>query len=110
MDTNPTKNCSIDRLVTQPGLVEAVKTGTKTQQRRDGVYGWAGETFDLDGMVFIITDLRRQRLGEMTDEDAKAEGYPSLESYKEIILRMHAGMSWNEDSLVWVHCFTLKMD
>lgn len=110
MDTNPKKTCSIERLVTQPRLAEAVKTGMKTQQRRDGVYGWPGETFDLDGMLFIITDLRRQRLGDMTDEDAKAEGYPSLESYKEIILKMHAGMSWNVESLVWVHSFAVRTD
>ena len=110
MDTYPKKTCSIDRLVTQPRLVEAVKAGMKTQQRRDGVYGWPGETFDLDGMVFVISDLQRQRLGDMTDADAKAEGYPSLESYKDIILRMHAGMTWDAESLVWVHSFAVKAD
>jgi len=41
----------------------------------------------------------------MTDADANAEGYPSLEMYKGLILKMHAGMSWNEDDLVWVHSF-----
>lgn len=108
MEENPEKTCSIERLVTQPRLVEAVKAGKKTQQRRDGVYGWPGETFDLGGMVFVITGLQRQRLGDMTEDDAKAEGYPSLESYKEIILKMHAGMSWNIESLVWVHSFSAK--
>jgi hypothetical protein len=23
--------------------------------------------------------------------------------YKDLILRMHAGMTWNEEDLVWVH-------
>lgn len=110
MDTKPTKNCSIDRLVTQPRLIEAVKKGMKTQQRRDGVYGWPGETFELDGMTFVITDLQRQRLGDMTDEDAKAEGFPGLESYKDIILKMHAGMTWSDDSLVWVHSFAARKE
>ena len=110
MDTYPKKTCSIERLVTQPRLIEAVKAGLKTQQRRDGVYGWPGETFILDGMVFEITGLQRQRLGDMSDEDAKAEGFQSLESYKEIILKMHAGMNWNVESLVWVHSFAVKTD
>jgi hypothetical protein len=25
--------------------------------------------------------------------------------YKNIILKMHAGMTWENDSLVWVHSF-----
>jgi hypothetical protein len=110
MEAYPEKTCSIERLVTQAKLVEATKAGIKTQQRRDGVYGWPGETFDLDGMTFVVTDLKRQRLGDMTDADAKAEGYPNLETYRDIILKMHAGMTWNPDSLVWVHCFAAKMD
>lgn len=105
METYPEKNCSIDRLVTQPKLVAAAKAGTKTRQGRDGVYGWPGETFVLEDMTFVITDLKRERLGDMTDDDAKREGFMSLEMYKDIILKMHAGMTWNPDSLVWVHSF-----
>lgn len=110
MEAYPEKTCSIDRLVTHAKLVEATKSGMKTQQRRDGVYGYPGETFDLDEMTFIVTDLKRQRLGDMTDADARAEGYPSLDMYKDIILKMHAGMTWEADSLVWVHSFTAKAD
>ena len=108
MENLPPKTCAIERLVTQPRLVAAVKAGTKTQQRRDGVYGWTGECFDLEGMAFIITDLSRQRLGDMTDEDARAEGFPGLVLYKDIILKMHTGMSWDDDHLVWVHTFAAK--
>lgn len=109
MSDYPEKTCSIDRLVTHAKLVEATKAGTKTQQRRDGVYGLPGETFDLDGIKFVVTDLTRQRLGDMTDDDAKAEGYPSLDMYRDIILKMHTGMTWEADSLVWVHSFS-KVD
>jgi hypothetical protein len=108
VEVYPERTCSIERLVTHPKLVAATKAGTKTQQRRDGIYGFPGETFDLEGMTFVVTDLKRQRLGDMTDEHAQAEGYPNLEVYKDIILRMHAGMTWNLDSLVWVHTFSVK--
>jgi hypothetical protein len=110
METYPEKTCSIDRLVTHPKLVASAIAGIKTQQRRDGVYGLPGETFDLEGKTFVVTDLTRQRLGDMTDEHAQAEGYPNLEMYKDIILKMHAGMTWNTDSLVWVHTFAIKID
>lgn len=110
MDNYPEKTCSIDRLVTHAKLVEMTKAGKKTQQRRNGVYGYPGETFELDGMTFVVTDLRQQRLGDMTDADASAEGYPNLEMYRDLILRMHAGMTWNPDSMVWVHTFQAKQD
>ncbi|MGZ8225784.1 MAG: ASCH domain-containing protein [Methylococcaceae bacterium] len=108
MTDYPQKTCSIDRLVTHAKLVAATLAGSKTQQRRDGVYGWPGETFVLEGVTFVVTDLKRERLGDMTDAEAQAEGYPNLEIYKDIILRMHAGMTWNRDSLVWVHTFAAK--
>jgi hypothetical protein len=110
MENLPEKTCSIDKLVTQPMMISSVKSGNKTQQRRNGVYGYPGETFELDGMTFVITDLKRERLGDMTDEHAKAEGFPSLEFYQDIILKMHAGMTWNPDSPVWTHSFALKTD
>lgn len=110
MTTQPEKTCSIDRLITQPKLVELVKSGGKTQQRRNGVYGWPGETFILDGRVFVITELFRQRIGDMTDSDAQAEGFPSVGLYQEVIRKMHGGMTWNDDGEVWVHVFLEKSD
>ncbi len=105
MSDYPEKTCSIENLVRQPKLIEAVLAGRKTQQRRNGVYAYPGESFELEGVAFNVTGLNRQRLGDMTDADAQAEGFPSLAMYKDLILRMHTGMTWNEDDLVWVHSF-----
>lgn len=105
MNNYPEKTCEIERLVTHPKLVEAVLAGNKTEQRRDGIYAYPGETFELDGVQFTVTDLERKTLGDMTTIDAQAEGYPSMEAYKTLILRMHAGMQWDESHLVWVHKF-----
>lgn len=101
----PEKTCDIDRLIRHPKSVAAAITGTKTQQRRDGLYAYPNETFELEGIPFIVTAVERQRLGDMTDEDAQKEGYPSLAVYKQIILQMHANMAWDEEGLVWLHTF-----
>ncbi len=101
----PNKTCEIDRLLRHPKLIAAAISGAKTQQRRDGLYAYPNETFELEGIPFIITSVERQRIGEMTEEDAKAEGYPNLEIYKQIILQMHANMTWDDQGLVWVHSF-----
>lgn len=101
----PEKTCEINRLVTHPRLVALTIAGSKTQQRRDGLYAYPNETFALDGITFVVTSVERRRIGDMTDADAVAEGYPDLETYKKIILSMHANMTWNDDDLVWVHTF-----
>jgi hypothetical protein len=101
----PEKTCSIDRLVRHARLVAAALRGEKTEQRRDGVYGYPGEVFELEGEQFEMLELSRERLGDMTLETAQAEGYESLDAYKDLILRMHRGMEWDEEHLVWVHRF-----
>ncbi len=101
----PEKTCSIERLVTHEKLVQATIAGRKTQQRRNGVYAYPNEAFELEGKTFVVTELYQQRLGDMTDADAQAEGYPSLEMYRDLILKMHRGMNWNDEASAWVHCF-----
>lgn len=103
----PEKTCEIERLVTHPKLVEAALAGTKTQQRRNGIYGYPGEEFELEGTKFVITDLNHVRLGDMTEEDARAEGFPNIAFYRDVIIKMHAGMEWDEDHLVWLHEFKI---
>ena len=101
----PKKTCEITRLVRHPKLVNAALAGTKTQQRRDGVYAYPGETFQLEDTLFIVTALERKTLGDMTDDVAKAEGYPDLAAYKNLILNMHPGMEWDSNHKLWVHIF-----
>ena len=105
MSDYPEKTCSIDRLIRHPKLVAAAVAGRKTEQRRDGVYAWPGERFTLQGVEFVCTELIRQRLGDMGDADARAEGFDSFEGYKALILRMHHAMEWNPDAPVWLHRF-----
>jgi hypothetical protein len=108
MNDYPEKTCEIDRLVRQARLVEAALAGQKTEQRRDGVYAYPGETFDLKGTCFEVVSLTRERLGDMSDSDARAEGFQSLAQYRDLILRMHRGMEWDEEHLVWVHRFRAR--
>lgn len=106
MPDYPQKTCEIDRLVTKPDLIKAALAGDKTQQRRNGVYGYPGEQFSLQGQQFVITKLERQTLGEMTEADASYEGYASFAAYQQSILAIHPGMQWRPEGRVWVHTFT----
>lgn len=110
MSQFPAKTCQIDRLIRHPKLVAAALAGEKTQQRRDGLYAYPGENFFLETTEFTITHVARQRIGDMTEADAHAEGYADLASYKTLILSMHQNMNWNEDGWVWVHSFQRVSD
>ncbi|KMY52677.1 MULTISPECIES: ASCH domain-containing protein [Bacillaceae] len=102
----PPKTCTIERLVTVPADVEKVLNGKKTATRRNGRYADIGEIMTLEGQEFVVERVYSQSLGELTDEQAKQEGYESLEEYKDSILSMHPGMPWVPSMKVWVHEFS----
>lgn len=106
----PPKTCTIERLVTMPTDVEKVLTGTKTATRRNGRYADIGEVMDLEDRQFVVDRVYRQQLGELTDADAKREGFGSLEDYKNSILELHPGMPWVPKMNVWVHEFSPVKD
>lgn len=99
------KNCGIDQAVHQERLKKAMPNGNKAQQRRNGVYAYPGEKFEVEGVEFTITRVVQQLLYEMTDIDAQTVGFETLEPYNSVILKMHPGMSWINDGVAWVHTF-----
>ncbi|MFC5452836.1 ASCH domain-containing protein [Paenibacillus aestuarii] len=101
----PPKTCTIERLVTLPADVEKVIQGRKTATRRNGRYADVGEIMTLEGHEFVVENVYSQSLGELTEDNAKQEGYADLEAYKQSILSMHPGMPWLPQMKVWVHEF-----
>ena len=101
----PPKTCSVDRLVTIEEDVKKVLAGEKTATRRNGRYADTGEVMTLEGRQFVVENVYSQSLGELTDADARREGFQSVEEYKQSILSMHPGMPWLPQMRVWVHEF-----
>ena len=84
--------------------IEAVAAGEVTQIHRGQRYAEEGDTFELDGQQFEVVDVTERTLGDMTDEDARREGSPDLESYKQRLIRVHGGdFEWNDDDEVVRH-------
>jgi N4-acetylcytidine amidohydrolase len=101
----PPKTCTIDRLITNPEDQKKVLEGRKTATRRNGRYADPGEIMELEGRRFVVHNVYSQSLGELTDEHCRAEGFDSLEEYKNYILSMHPGMPWLPHMTVWAHEF-----
>ena len=102
----PPKTCTIDRLVTIKDDVKKVLGGEKTATRRNGRYADPGEIMILEGRQFVVDKVYSQSLGELTDDDARREGFHSVEEYKQSILSLHPGMPWLPQMRVWVHEFS----
>ncbi|WP_099354015.1 ASCH domain-containing protein [Fredinandcohnia onubensis] len=105
----PAKTCTIERLVTMDSDVKKVLEGKKTATRRNGRYADVGEIMTLEGQQYKIDRVYEQSLGELTDADAKREGFDTVDEYKESILSYHPGMPWLPHMKVWVHEFS-KVD
>jgi hypothetical protein len=106
----PPKTCSIERLVTMKSDVEKVLAGEKTATRRNGRYADPGEIMTLEGRQFVVENVYSQSLGELTDADARREGFETVEEYKQTILSYHKGMPWLPQMRVWVHEFRPVQD
>lgn len=99
------------QLLSNPQDVEKALNGEKTQIRRSARYADVGDTIELRGHTFKFTKVYEQQLGDMTDEDIRAEGYPDLDAYKKHLKNLHPFtrilpfMPWMESKKVWVHEF-----
>ena len=91
-------------LLPSEGLRQAALAGEVTQLHRGDRHADAGDRFEIDGSTFEVTAVETERLGELTDEDARAEGSPNLAAYKERIERTH-DTEWDDDTEVVLHEF-----
>ncbi|KAA9405965.1 ASCH domain-containing protein [Haloarcula hispanica] len=79
--------------------------GRVTQMHRGHQYADEGDTFEIDGTEFEVTDVTHRTLGDMTDEDAQREGSEDLDAYKERMKKVHGSFEWDDDSEVVRHRF-----
>ena len=86
-------------------IQEMALDGAITQMHRGHEYAAEGDTFEIDGQRFKVTDVTHRTLGDLTDEDARREGSADLAAYKERLARVHDGFEWDPTSEVVRHRF-----
>ena len=102
-------------LLFKPEHVGLILSGRKTQTRRvwkksrarvGAVHKAKTALFSPDHFALIrITGLRRERLGDITQEDVRREGYDTLEEFKAVWVRING--SWDPELEVYVVSFEL---
>lgn len=103
MNNNWPEKYDINRLVSIPKDIEKLKKGKKTSVRRNDRYADVGDTVVLEGTKFEVTDVYPQQLGNMTEVDAKDEGYVNLQEFKDGLTSIHESAVWDPDMSVWAH-------
>jgi len=94
-----------ETLLPSERMREQALDGEVTQIHRGQAYADEGDRFEIDGTTFEIVDVTERSLGDMTDEDARAEGARDLEQYKEMLRRSHEDFEWDDDSPIVRHRF-----
>jgi len=91
--------------------IEMILEGRKTATRRrsqhlyriGGIQGIRSGWYEKPRHHIRITRRYRQRLGDMTQQDAQKEGYPTLEEFKKVWEEING--KWDPDEIVWVYEF-----
>jgi hypothetical protein len=94
-----------DTLLPSERMREQALDGEVTQIHRGQAYAEAGDRFEIDGTTFEIVDVTERTLGDLTDEDARAEGARDLDHYKQILEMSHDEFEWDDDSDIVRHRF-----
>lgn len=87
----------------KPEHVGPIQRREKTQTRRIGSIHQAKTNFKKGSKPFAhlrIKAVREEPLGCISEDDARREGYPSVEAYKEVFKRIYK--KWDPDLPVWV--------
>ena len=93
-----------DDLLPAERLRTSALEGEITQLHRGDKHAAEGDTFEIGDQRFEVVEVTERRLGEITDEDARAEGSADLESYKRRIERTH-DTTWDDDNTAFRHRF-----
>ncbi|ELZ16380.1 ASCH domain-containing protein [Natrinema thermotolerans] len=94
-----------DELLPSERMREQALEGAVTQIHRGQQYADEGDTFVIDDTTFEVTAVRERTLGDLTDEDARAEGMDDLEGYRRMLDHAHENFEWDDDSDVVRHRF-----
>ncbi len=94
-----------DTLLPSERMRQQALEGAVTQIHRGQGYADEGDTFAIDGTTFEVVAVDDRTLGDLTDEDARAEGARDLDHYREILERAHDDFEWDDDSGIVAHRF-----
>lgn len=93
----------INKLVSIKESIDKLISGEKISERRNDRYADVGDEVLLEGHLFEVVDVYPEQLKNVTNQEAKDEGFESLESYQHTLKNIHHGEVWDPELFVWAH-------
>jgi len=95
--------------------ISLILAGRKTQTRRIHSHEWKlGRVYGIRDKMFgkpvthiMVIRKFRQRLGDISLEDVRKEGYGSLQEFRKAWEEIHGSGSWDPRQIVTVYEFTI---
>jgi len=87
---------------------EQLRAGKKICTCRRKPYGKLGDTFEVEGILYILTDVVQARLSEVAEYWYDFEGCNSPEEFKQVWKLIHRKIGFIPDMVVYLHCFEKK--
>ena len=94
-----------ETLLPNDRVAQMALSGDLTQLHRGHRYASEGDTFEVEGTEFVVTSVDERTLGDLTDEDARAEGSADLDAYRQRLNAVHDSFEWDDDATVVRHRF-----
>lgn len=91
-----------------PEHVDQILKGGKHMSRRFRKWGDEGDVFRVRGNAFRFIHVTRIRVGDITDDDIRKEGYKTKEEFEQMWIKSHpktvaSGKTLQPDDLCWCH-------
>lgn len=91
-----------------PHHVEQILKGGKHMSRRFRKWGDEGDVFRVKGKAFRFVKVVRMKVGDITEDDIRKEGYGTREEFEQMWVKSHpksvaAGKIVKPDDLCWSH-------
>jgi N4-acetylcytidine amidohydrolase len=95
-------------LMVVPEHIVQILKGGKHMSRRFRKWGDEGDVFHVRGKAFRFFRVARMRVGDITDDDIRKEGYATREEFEQMWVKAHpkavaAGKTLQADELCWSH-------
>jgi len=94
-----------DTLLPSERMREQALEGDVTQIHRGQAYAEEGDRFKIDDHEFEVVEVTERTMGDLTDDDARAEGARDLDHYKQILEMSHDDFEWDDDDEIVCHRF-----
>ena len=82
-------------------------THGKSATSRTKIYGKIGDTFEVDGKIYELTDIQAQKLYIVANVYFNREGCNSPEEFIDVWNDIHPKKKYNSEAVVYLHLFRL---